>query len=1016
MVRNIEDHQASVAFIRTLQSPHRVFHLSKEVEREYKRTTMKTHNLPAILTLSILAVIPALGQECSYDVGQWGYGPVSSIEVEDDLGLVATGAVLQVIDVTQPISLSVIGELQLPAVIEDLAHAGNGWAAVALGRRGLWLVDLLDPAAPLGRGVPLAGFEGSMTVVSAAGDRVYAVDQVNDGIIDGFRLTIHDISTPSSPVVLGSFSADGVVEDIAAGEDAVYLALTGARLLEIDATDPLQPGDRWFDDAFDGRERHPVRVEVCDDAVYFSQHHVTFEGATTVYAIEPSSLTESDSWSPWGLGPVYDIGCAGDALLLASQYSGVDLLDVSSPDGTVISNYGDRNRGRVIGVELAGDYALLADEYFGIRAIDASDPNELTEIGWLELPGDYPLVGMAVTGHYLIGSSWNDGLVVIDIEQPVKPRFVSSDPEIGLGSSIAVSDHQVYVAARERGVDVIDLATPETPILVGTIATDGDAHQVVRQGTHLLAWADSTQIFDISDPAQPVEIATLELSGRLDLKDDLLLIGAADGVGLFDFSESSSPSMLGWYDVERPPGESWVSGLTTAGDLAFAAWYNSGGGGWHSQLHMIDTSDPGAPAQLSTIDFLEPVWSLSSETGVLSGASEFGGVFTYNILDPESPSWILDLTPLPPSGNWGGSSWDNRIHGFFDAGDTAYVGLHRWTEGFTGLRILSMSDPARPCYAGMRPLPSATTGLAVGDGFGVTTEGEWRVRVFGLSDPQTPTSLAYLDLPIVDTQLELNGDVAYVIENGEGLRIIDLAVPSRPHVVEASDTRSSAIKMHDGLLYVAEIRKQGYPQEYALTVFDLSDSRSPAEVGSVETGSSFSNIEVGEGLAVGFSNSNLTRITIFDLTDPTAPVEIGQDLVTGVVTGAAITGGYLYLATSDGEWQGHPEEFGLRILSLADPAHPVEVAHVLTPGNARNVTVVGNLAYLSDGDAGVLVLDVSDPGFPVQVHRINTTGAAQEIGFYGSSMVVADGRGGLTVIGNLRCRTDLPDSSAAADD
>ena len=245
--------------------------------------------------------------------------------------------------------------------LEDMAHAGNGWAAVALGRRGLWLVDLSDPAAPLGRGVPLAGFEGSMTVVAAAGDRVYAVDQWNDGIIDGFRLTIHDISTPSSPVVLGSFSADGVVEDIAAGEDAVYLALTGARLLEIDATDPLQPGNRWFDDAFDGRERHPVRVEVCDDVVYFSQHHVTFEGATTVYAIEPSSLTESDSWSPWGLGPVYDIGCAGDALLLASQYSGVDSLDVSSADGTVMSNYGDRNRGRVIGVELAGDTALLAD-------------------------------------------------------------------------------------------------------------------------------------------------------------------------------------------------------------------------------------------------------------------------------------------------------------------------------------------------------------------------------------------------------------------------------------------------------------------------------------------------------------------------------------------------------------------------------------------------------------------------------------------------------------------------------
>jgi hypothetical protein len=88
---------------------------------------------------------------------------------------------------------------------------------------------------------------------------------------------------------------------------------------------------------------------------------------------------------------------------------------------------------------------------------------------------------------------------------------------------------------------------------------------------------------------------------------------------------------------------------------------------------------------------------------------------------------------------------------------------------------------------------------------------------------------------------------------------------------------------------------------------------------------------------------------------------------------------------------------GLRVISVSDPAHPIEVGYFDTPGQADGVAVVGDLVYVSDGDCGLRVVSVADPAHPTEVGHCATLDYAREVVVVDYLVYVADDSG-LTVI------------------
>ncbi len=116
---------------------------------------------------------------------------------------------------------------------------------------------------------------------------------------------------------------------------------------------------------------------------------------------------------------------------------------------------------------------------------------------------------------------------------------------------------------------------------------------------------------------------------------------------------------------------------------------------------------------------------------------------------------------------------------------------------------------------------------------------------------------------------------------------------------------------------------------------------------------------------------------------------IGGCALPGEAFDVAVSGDHAYVACGDS---------GLHIVSIADPSHPSEVGFLNTPGRAGGVVVSGDYAYLAVDTAGLLVVSVSDPTHPAEVARCNTPGQAYGLTLEGHYVYVADGSSGLRVI------------------
>jgi hypothetical protein len=147
-------------------------------------------------------------------------------------------------------------------------------------------------------------------------------------------------------------------------------------------------------------------------------------------------------------------------------------------------------------------------------------------------------------------------------------------------------------------------------------------------------------------------------------------------------------------------------------------------------------------------------------------------------------------------------------------------------------------------------------------------------------------------------------------------------------------------------------------------------------------------------------------LRIVDVSDPTAPVEVGsfEENDEGLQMsphGIAIVGDYLYSA--DGGFSGSGAGIrtnGLRVYDISDPTSPVELGAYWPdePWTARNVVVVGNIAYLAAGDGGLHVVDVSDPTNPLLLDSLEGPYVSMDVKVSGNYAYVAEGTYGLRVI------------------
>jgi hypothetical protein len=541
--------------------------------------------------------------------------------VNDTIACVPTGGGMYVLDVKDPANMSKVGELRaagMPwyfSVHDSLLCVGERRAGVAL----YSIADLSHPRL-LGRcPTPDVAF-------GTAFDGRYAYVACSDS---GVRVI--DFEDPANPSEVSTLLVpDGaVVLEARAGYLFIGARTAGIRIADIsDPQNPFEVGAYELNGSF------AQNFRVCDSLLYVA---FAESGLVVVNVADPTNpiRLSSSFGADWFMN---DLAISGDfAYVIIENPMQIKVIDVSDPEQPVLtSTYRPPQGMSFYNIAARGNrcYTVLeqSDPRGGLLVIDVSDPASPTAVGSFHLPSWTESV---VTADMLaFAGTQGGGVQVLDISDPSSIVMLGETGDTSRVGRLFVDLPYVYAAVYNGGdyFQVIDVSDPRHPVIVGSIDSLGNGHDVVvRSGLAYVSVGEYLRVIDVSVPTQPTQVARLKLpSGAfgLDLSGDYCYV--ADwygGIQVVDVSSPSDPHIVGSYPTQCAAAVD----IVVRGQYAY---YSDAGG-----FGILDVSDPTQPTSVFYQLFVPPVqsWGIDAMFTMVFVALGDSGLGVYDATDPAHP-------------------------------------------------------------------------------------------------------------------------------------------------------------------------------------------------------------------------------------------------------------------------------------------------------------------------------------------------------------------------------------------
>ena len=336
----------------------------------------------------------------------------------------------------------------------------------------------------------------------------------------------------------------------------------------------------------------------------------------------------------------------------------------------------------------AGSFASVK-EGGGLHVIDITNPAKPKEVAWLkcavyqsdiQISHDKKTVIMGADtagGPDSCLMSGKTGFLTVDISNPTKPKAVGV-AEIPRGSH-NVTAHPtkplVYNSDSDVGntrgeIQIWSIANPKKPKLVNTVQAVGHSPHDISfnsKGTQAVtAGVDNVELFDTSDPENPVLQSTFQCPGcsithdaKFTADDKGLIIGDEGGGGA---PYPCPGGALYFYRLESDVVPV-LTGIYEPNEVALARDDQGGPGACTS--HVFDISDDGKQVAISWYTAGTRVLDISSMEGAAFGENSTGGIREIGWFQPD-----------------GGVSWSSK---FYEG--TKYVFSNDIQRGFDVLQV-----------------------------------------------------------------------------------------------------------------------------------------------------------------------------------------------------------------------------------------------------------------------------------------------------------------------------------------
>ncbi|MEI6193406.1 MAG: hypothetical protein WCS42_03655 [Verrucomicrobiota bacterium] len=276
--------------------------------------------------------------------------------------------------------------------------------------------------------------------------------------------------------------------------DKLYIAGIGHGFHVFDISDPLHP--KWSG----SWQNHtcPVGVQVVEGLAYLANRTSGFDVIDVHDPASPALIGHFNAG-----GDMQTVQVTGHYAYVADLRRGWDIIDVSDPKQPKLA--GDfETKGQGWSAIANGNY-LYAGYGGGVLRIfhldNGTNPKLVKEIPGAGSTGQQIARGELITQHF-------GRLCLMGLENPASPAVIA-DSQVGFGvsGSVCVSDSLMFMTY--MGLGIFDLGKPGKVQLLGSIGDvgyQGHGIGVYEHYAYVVDGGANLHIFDVSNPARPVEV------------------------------------------------------------------------------------------------------------------------------------------------------------------------------------------------------------------------------------------------------------------------------------------------------------------------------------------------------------------------------------------------------------------------------------------------------------------------------------------------------------------------------
>ena len=477
--------------------------------------------------------------------------------------------------------------------------------------------------------------------------------------------------------------------------------------------------------------RHPVLLSSTDTVRFIEDlelHGDSLYAACEtrgIYIVDITHPAEPVVSATYDHVPSFDaenLAVDGNVLYCVTRFYGTQIFDISIPGqivplDTMSANCLASSRQ----VERGNQRAYITTDCASFHIINTEDPETPQQVGVYDTPGMIISLDLAGGNIFTLG---RDGLYSVDVANPISPEVVAVYPE-NFGPNqpqILVHDHWAYAApdfysADTTSLHIFDISNPAQPHEVASMPLPGTALKLVYDeallfaGYHNASSGDyGIRRIDVSDPANPRDTGGFLTEANLSplaVRGNYLYVYTFPGLAVYNIADINAP-----YEAAIVFDSLWVEDVALSGNYAYVCADDS-------IFRVVNVSDPEAPVPVSSMQLPEAFHVKISGNLAFVGALQHG----LRIIDVSNPAtpvevghyvhYILDLCVR-----------DSLVY----TAENDRLGIYRWL-GATSATLPRTVLPQSYSLAAFPNPFNPTTVLS----FDVPTSGRMRLAVYDIT-------------------------------------------------------------------------------------------------------------------------------------------------------------------------------------------------------------------------------------------------------------------------------------------